>query len=182
MNTNTSLHTLVGPAKVQGEMVFLGQNILLPLADDSRPRFAAVIYAARSSDLDTPAVALLIKLAFTKPMMPLISPGHRLWEQLVKPHLQNLKNTLLKHEISGQASQLGAVSTEIASLVRYESRLLLEGGALMLPPPPLPQAAAAGSRMPQKRIELSSAEDEEAAAPSKKTTVWPVRLAYHRAA
>lgn len=31
-------------------MVFLGQNILLPLSDDYRLRFAAVIYAARGSD------------------------------------------------------------------------------------------------------------------------------------
>ncbi len=42
------------------------------------------------------AAPLLIKLNFAKSMMPVLSPGHRLWDQIVKQHLQLLKSALLK--------------------------------------------------------------------------------------
>ncbi len=93
-------------------------------------------------------------------MMPLLRPGHVLWPELVKPHLHRLQTTLLKHEVYGQPHTLGAVSTQIASLVRHQSPLLKEGGALLLPAaPPAPAAAPAGAPR-RERLVLASPEDQ----------------------
>lgn len=139
MNTPYLLH--VGPVKSQGEIIYLGQNLLQSDCGGAGPRFVAVIYAALGIQADAPAAALLIKSTFSRPMMPLISPGHLLWDEWVQPKIHSMHRMVRDLGHNCKAPRLGGIVTQVAQWVKSQPCLLQGSGSILLPEPPFLESA-----------------------------------------
>ncbi|MGV3660434.1 MAG: hypothetical protein ACO1TE_09610 [Prosthecobacter sp.] len=129
---NSSFHLLTGPLGTQARVYFLGQNMLLSGVPGA-PLYAAIVYAVRDLRTDAPAAALLIKRTFSRPMMPGISPGGRLWDDLVQPHIPAMKETLSQQAGLARGIRLGGVAERMAMFIQRQPDGFHGGGVLLVP-------------------------------------------------
>ena len=111
---NTPYLLPVGPVNPQGKITYLSQNLLQSDAGRAGPRYVTILYASLGSQADAPAVALLIKSTFSKPMMPLIIPGHLLWDEWVQPKIHSMHRMLRSLAHSTKTPRLGDIVTQVA--------------------------------------------------------------------
>lgn len=134
----SSFHILVSSIQMRREILILGQNMLLPAQHGLPPQFAAVVYAAHDLHTEAPAAALLIKTAFSRPMMPLISPGNPVWDDVVLPHLELMLETVGQQARQPRGPRLGGIAEQVSRLVKNHPSMLTGGGALLMPQIDLP--------------------------------------------
>jgi hypothetical protein len=149
MNTTLSFHLINSSSLSSGEILILGQNILLPVQAGLAPQYAAVIYAASAWVANAPAAGLVIKTAFSRPMVPDIKPGNMVWEQVVAPHLQNLIEMVVFQSMNPRGPRLGGVSQQVNNLIKRQTVALRGGGALLLPYPDLTSPTAGSFYRPR---------------------------------
>lgn len=137
----SSFHLLVGSAAFYGAAKIYGQNLLLPAQAGRPPQFVAVVYAAYDLYTGSPAAALIIKTAFTRPMVPDIAPGSLVWNDIVLPELATLVAVVGQQARNPRSLRLGGVAARVAAMLQSQPLVLSGGGTLMVPASPLSQSS-----------------------------------------
>ena len=137
----SSLHLLVGSAAFYGATKIYGQNLLLPAQAGVPLQFAAVLYAAHELHTEAPAVALVIKTVFYRPMMPWIAPSSLMWDYIVYPHIHALVTMMHHQGHNPRGSRLGGVASSVAAMLKNQPSLLDGDGVLIVPQVPSPVKA-----------------------------------------
>lgn len=129
----SSFHLLVGSAAFYGAAKIYGQNLLLPAQAGRPPQFVAVVYAAYDLYTGSPAAALIIKTAFTRPMVPDIAPGSLVWNDIVLPELATLVAVVGQQARNPHSLRLGGVAARVAAMLQSQPLVLSGCGTLMVP-------------------------------------------------